>query len=104
MSQKRGYARLATRYGEIRGLLLTPIPAYRFAHAGYDLSAHDGELNSRRKCRSEACGHIHECEISLRKCVLFDSTAGGRELSGKSVAAGRSRAGAAPGGDNRCSA
>jgi len=34
--------------------------------------------------------NIHECEISLRKCVLFDSTPGGRELSGKSVAAGSS--------------
>jgi hypothetical protein len=31
--------------------------------------------------------HIHECEISHRKCVLFDSTPHGRELSGKSIAA-----------------
>jgi hypothetical protein len=37
---------------------------------------------------SEALGHIHECEVSLRKCVLFDSTPRGRELSGKSIAAG----------------
>src|SRR5437879_6125960 len=39
----------------------------------------------------ERPGHIHECEISLRKCVLFDSAPGGRELSRQSIAAGRSR-------------
>jgi hypothetical protein len=36
MSHKRGYARLATRYGDIR-VYLTRGPAYRSAHAGYTL-------------------------------------------------------------------
>jgi hypothetical protein len=49
---------------------------------------HDGELVFGCKYRFRVPAHIHECEVSLRKCVLFDSTPGGRELSGKSRAAG----------------
>jgi hypothetical protein len=51
-------------------------------------ATHDGEPAFHRNYRSAEPAHIHGCEISLRKCVLFDSAPGGRELSGKSIAAG----------------